>query len=468
MIYDIAVIGGGPGGYTAAIRGAQLGGKVCLIEEAQMGGTCLNRGCIPSKAYFEAAKRIDFVKSCGDFGLNAQLDGFDLSRCVARKDSIVARLTDGIASLLKGQGIDVINARGRLAEAGLIEAIGPDKNRLDINAKKIIIATGSRPAMLPGLKEDGQRIVTSDSIWSVNKTPKSLAIIGGGVIGCELANIFAAFGSHVTILEGLPVILATEDREASRAVQKSFKERGIDIRTGISVQGVVPGDAAVKIEISEGDDVECDMVVVAVGRAANTRGLGLEEAGVELNDRGKIIAGDDMRTSVENIYAVGDAVGRFMLAHVASSEGLAAAANCLGGNKQMDYSAVPYAIFTSPEIASVGEREAGLKENGTPYNVGRFALSANGKALCMGEVEGFVKILSHSETGVVLGASIVGPHASDLIAEITTAVQNKSTTGDLAATIHVHPSVGEAVLEAAEDAMGMAIHKIGRKTTRRR
>lgn len=466
MTYDAAIIGGGPGGYTAAIRAAQLGGKICLIEEAQIGGACLNRGCIPSKAYYEAALRIKAVKAGDEFGISASLKGFDLAKCVKRKDSIVDKLTGGISSLLKGWGVDIISGRGKLTAPDRIEASCADGSTVDISARKIIIASGSRPSMIPGVEADGKYVHTSDSIWTVDALPNRLAIIGGGIIGCELAGIFAEFGSKVVVLESLPGILATEDKEASRAVQKSFKSKGIDVRTGVEVRGAKLSGQAVSIELSQGEAVECDMVVVAVGRRANTQSLGLEEIGVKLS-RGKIVAGDDMRTSVENIYAVGDVVGRFMLAHVASGEGLVAAANCLGGDEKMDYSAVPYAVFTNPEIASVGAREVKLKEEGVPFNVGRFAFAANGKALCTGETDGFVKVLSHAETNQVLGASIVGPHASDLIAELTAAVGKKAPIEDIGATIHVHPSVGEAVLEAAEDAVGKAIHKIGRKSPRR-
>lgn len=462
--YDVAILGGGPGGYVAAIRGGQLGAKVCLIEDRRLGGTCLNRGCIPSKAYYESAQRVDAVRAGAEFGIRASLESFDLAACVRRKNQVVDRLVGGVEKLLAGYGVEVIHGRGTLTAPDTVQVSGADGNRTVVKARNMILATGSRPADLPGVAVDGERIITTDQVWDLETLPDRMVVIGGGVNGCEIAAMFASFGTKVTVLEVMDRLLPPEDREVSRTVRKSLERRGVEVRTGVKVQGAEAGDAGVTVSLEGGDELRCDRALVAVGRAYNSEGLGFEEAGVALDPKGRVVVNDEMETSVPGIYAVGDVVGQYMLAHVATSEALVAMHNSLGKKYWMDYSVVPYAVFTRPEVAGVGAREAELKEQGIPYKVGRFSFAASGKALCMGEPEGFIKLLSHDDTGRVLGASIVGAHASDIVGEVAVAMRMEASPGDIVTTIHVHPTISEVILEASEDTMGLSIHKMGRRS----
>ncbi|NOY46160.1 MAG: dihydrolipoyl dehydrogenase [Deltaproteobacteria bacterium] len=461
--YDVAVLGGGPGGYVAAIRGGQLGAKVCVVEEASLGGTCLNRGCIPSKAFYESAARVLAVRNGAEFGVRASMEGFDMGACVARKNRVVGTLVGGVQKLLQGYGVDVIQGRGTLTAPDAIQVRSPDGSSRVVRARNVIVATGSRPAGLPGLTPDGNRILTTDAVWDLEALPRRLVIVGGGVIGCELAYIFAAFGSRVTVLEALDRILATEEKEASRTVRRSLEALGVEIRTDVRVAGAETRGEEVAVALEGGDPVLGDYAVVAVGRIPASSGIGLEDLGVEVDDRGRIVVNDEMETSVPGVYAVGDVVGQYQLAHVATSEALVAMHNSLGKKYWMDYSIVPYAVFTRPEVASVGAKEAELKEKGVPYKVGRFSFGASGKALCMGEPEGFIKILSHEDTGRILGATIVGAHASDIVGEVAVAMRMEASPGDIVTTIHVHPTISEVVLEASEDTMGLSIHRMARR-----
>jgi dihydrolipoamide dehydrogenase len=463
MTYDVAILGGGPAGYVGAIRGGQLDAKVCVIEEGQLGGTCLNRGCIPSKAFFESARRMQALSQGAEFGIRASFDAFDLEACVQRKDGVVRQLVGGVQTLLKGYGVEVISGKGVLTAPDTVQVTGADGAKSVVKARNVVIATGSRPAEVPALPVDGSRIVTSDQIWDLRVLPKRMVIVGGGVIGCEVAHIFSAFGTKVTIVELLDRILATEDKDVARAVHKTLESRGVEIRTGVKVEGAEAGSSRVVVTLEGGEEFACDCAVVAVGRAYNSGGIGLEEAGIALDPKGRVQVNDEMETSVPGVYAVGDVVGQFMLAHVATSETLVAVHNALGKKYWMDYTVVPYAIFTGPEVAAVGAKESELKESKTAYKVGRFAFAASGKALCMGEPEGFIKILSHSETGRILGAAIVGAHASDIIGEVALAMRMEASPGDIVTTIHVHPTISEVILEAGEDTMGLSIHKAGRR-----
>jgi dihydrolipoamide dehydrogenase len=467
MMYDVAFIGGGPGGYVGAIRGGQLDAKICIIEAAELGGTCLNRGCIPSKAYYASASRMAMVADSDLFGINISSATFDLTACKKRKDSVVDELVGGVEKLLKGNNVDLVRGRGRFTASDTVEVTAADGTTSEVKARNFIIATGSRPMDIPSMPVDGTRIVNSDQIWQMDDLPESMVIVGGGVIGCELAHIFSAFGVKVTVVELLDRILFTEEKESGRAVAKKLKMHGVEFHTATKVESAEALADGAKVTLEGGKELLCDRVVVAVGRVPNTEGLGLKEAGVSVGERGHVKVNDEMETDVMGIYAVGDVVGRYMLAHVATSEAMVAIHNALGKKYWMDYDTVPRAIFTSPEVASVGLIEPQLKEEGTPYNVGRFSFAASGKALCMGEREGFIKLLSHKDTGRILGASIVGPHASDVIAEVALAMRMEASPGDIVTTIHVHPTISEVVLEASEDTMGLAIHKMGRKPVRK-
>ncbi len=459
--FDIVVIGGGPGGYVAAIRGAQLGAKVALVEKDRLGGTCLNRGCIPTKALYYSAKTLSAVKRSKDFGVDAELRGFDLSKAVERKDGVVERLVNGVGQLLKANGVEVLRGEGYLSSKGRV-AVKGEGGTEEVGAKNIIIATGSEPAMIPAFNIDRKNVLTSTEMLDLKELPGSVLIIGGGVMGCEFAAILSAFGSSVTVVELLPEILSTEDRQISRQVARSFKAAGISVLTGVTVEVVEPGEGRVKTRLADGREFVTDKVLVTIGRSFNSSGLGLEALGVA-TEKGRILVNSRMETNVEGVYAIGDVTGGMLLAHVASFEGITAVSNALGRTKEMDYSTVPYGIFTDPEVAGVGLKEKEAKEKGMDVKVGRFPYAASGKAMAMGEVDGFVQIVADPGTDRVLGCSIVGAHATDLIGEVALAVKSGAKTTDIAETIHAHPTLPELVMEAAEDVHGMAIHKAGRR-----
>jgi len=460
--FDVVIIGGGPGGYVAAIRGSQLGGKVCLIEKDRLGGTCLNRGCIPTKALHASARILSMARKGKPFGVEIKEASLDLSRAIARKDEVVERLVKGVAQLLKGNGVTTIEGEGFIEDRGLIRVTKKDGQREVVYAKRIIIATGSEPAMIPAFNMDGKDILTSTEMLNLKALPKSLLIIGGGVMGCEFASIFAEFGSRVTIVELLPEILSTEDRQVIRVISKAFKDKGIDVHTEASVEKVEVLEGGVKTRLTDGREFVTEKVMVSIGRGFNTSGLGLERLGIK-TEKGRIVVNERMETNVEGVYAVGDVTGGMLLAHVASSEGIVAVNNALGKDRRMDYSLIPVGIFTDPEIASVGLREKDARDRGIDIKIGRFPYVASGKALCMGEEDGFVQILSDPGTDRVLGCTIVGSHATDLIGEVTMAIKAGTRTKDIAETIHAHPTLPEIVMEAAEDVHGMAIHKMGKR-----
>jgi dihydrolipoamide dehydrogenase len=468
--FDLVIIGGGPGGYVAAIRGAQAGAKVALVEKRKLGGTCLNWGCIPTKALYHSAKTLSMVKHSEDFGVTTSEVGFDLAKAVARKDGIVDKLVGGVGQLLKGNGVEVLSGAGIIENAGKVIIKRHDDTE-EIKTKNIIIATGSEPAMIPVFNIDRKNILTSTEMLDLKEIPESLLIIGGGVMGCEFATIFAKFGSRVTIVELLDTILSTEDKQIVRTVAKSFKALGIEVKTGVNVESVEAGDfdgGKVKTTLAGGVEIISEKALVSIGRSFNSTGLGLEELGVEL-DRGAIKVNEKMETNVKGVYAIGDVVGGMLLAHVASSEGGVAVENAVGSGKaSMDYSVVPAGIFTDPEIASVGLREKEAAQNGQEVKVGRFPYAASGKALGMGTSDGFVQVVVDPETQKVLGASIVGAHATDLIGELSLAMKTGATTHDIAETIHAHPTLPEIVQEAVEDAVGRAVHKISRNTKGRK
>jgi len=460
--FDIVVIGGGPGGYVAAIRGAQAGATVAVIERQRVGGTCLNRGCIPTKALYYSAKTLSAVKKAEAFGVTTGEVGFDLGKAVARKDDIVTRLTGGIAQLLKGNGVELVSGKGVITGEGKVAATLEDGTVEEIAAKKIIIATGSEPALIPAFKIDGENVITSTEALNLTEIPKSLLIIGGGVMGCEFATLFSKFGSEVKIVELLPAILSTEDKQVVRVIAKAFKASGVEVMTEVMVESVDVTDGGVKTTLKDGAEIVTEKVLVSIGRSFNTQGIGLETVGVEL-ENGHIKVNEKMETTAKGVYAIGDVVGGMLLAHVASVEGEVAVVNALGGDKKMDYSVIPAGIFTDPEIASVGLREKDANEQGLDVKVGRFPYAASGKALAMGEGDGFVQIVADATSDKILGASIVGAHATDLLGELTLAVRLGRTARDIIDTVHAHPTLPEVVLEAAEDVHAKAVHKLTRR-----
>ncbi len=461
--FDLVVIGGGPGGYVGAIRAAQLGANVALIEKGNVGGTCLNRGCIPTKTMYYAAKMLKTMKNAETFGVtySGGTVGFDLSKALERKDSVVTRLVGGVEQLLRANGVTLLRGTASFEDARKIKIESEDGEEV-ITAAKTIIATGSEPAMIPAFNIDRENVITSTEALNLSEVPESMLIIGGGVMGCEFATIFSHFGTKVTIVELLDTILSTEDKAIVRVVAKAFKTGGVEVKTGVMVDSVTVTDEGVKTTLKEGAEFVTEKVLVSIGRSFNTQGIGLENAGVEL-EKGCIKVNDKMETNVPGIYAIGDVTGGMLLAHVASVEGVVAVSNALGNEKTMDYSVIPAGIFTDPEIASVGIREKQAKEQGLEVSIGRFPYAASGKALAMAEADGFVQIVSDPATDKVLGCSIVGAHATDLIGEAALAMKAGLTIAEIVDTVHAHPTLPEVFMEAAEDVHGFAIHKVGRR-----
>jgi dihydrolipoamide dehydrogenase len=487
-IFDIAVIGGGPGGYHAAVRAAQYGAKVALIEKANLGGTCLNWGCIPTKALYASAELIHKIRDQGeDFGVSGDFK-IDFAIAVERKNTIVRELVEGIASLEKAWKNAVYKGHGKIIGGNSdnsfeISVEGEKSTR--IKAKRVIIATGSSPAMISAFNIDHKRILTSDDILDPNfKTvPKSLLVIGAGVIGCEFANIFATFGSKVTMLEYLSSPIATEEPMVIKEIQKKLELLGIELNVSQNVLSVVNTGSGVKattcsadvprdqIESAEKSYFEAEYCLVSIGRVRESKNIGLEELGIQ-TDRGAIaIDKKSTETDVDGVFAIGDvaASGAPMLAHVASYMGDIAVSNALYSlgdfpvhPREANYTVVPATIFTSPNIGSVGLRRNQAKNAGIDIAMGRFAYESLGKAKCMGETEGFLLILADKNTGKIVGASCIGAEAPELIATIAVAMQHGLTSHNLAETIWSHPTISEMILETAEDVFGLAIHKKGR------
>jgi len=455
----IVIIGAGPGGYVAAIRAAQLGAKVTVIEDTEVGGTCLNRGCIPTKAIITSTELLERVRNAKEFGLEIGGDiSYSLERIMERKERVVGTLVKGIKGLFKGWGIELIDGRGMLLSQRKVEVTLKDGGKKEIDADKIIIATGSRPLDIPTFSFDNDRILSSDDILKIKQIPKSLIIIGAGVIGCEFATIFRTLDTEVTMVEMLPHAISTEDEEISETLERELKKRKIKLILNSKVEKVIKEDGGVVSTLTNGSEIRAEKILVSIGRAFNTEGLGLEEVGINKGKRGEILVNDKMETNIPGIYAIGDVIGGIMLAHVASTEGLVAIENALGGNRTMDYRAVPSAIFTSPEIGSVGLREKEALEKGYDIKIGRLSFRALGKAHTSGEIAGMVKVIADARDDKVLGVHIIGPHATDLIHEGALAIKMGATAKDMAHTIHAHPTFSEAIMEASEDVHGMAIH----------
>ena len=458
--YDLGIIGGGPGGYVAAIKAAQLGGSVCLIEKGEWGGTCLNRGCIPTKTLFAVANLATQVQEASAFGVNINGETtIDYSQVLNHKTSVIQQLTGGIAQLLKANGVDSLNGTATLIDRNTIAVSKPDGTTEQLHAENIIIATGSEPAEPPIFDIDESQVLTTTGILNLTELPESLLIVGGGVSGCEFASIFNALGCRVTVLELLPTILATEDIQVIRHIQLFMKRKGITIHTGAQLTHVKKSDASVTAVLESGEKLTAQKILVSIGRRYNTDGIGLEKVGVR-TEGGKIVVDARLQTNVAGIYAVGDVASRYLLAHVASAEGKVAAQNCLGANAEMDYQVIPWCVFTLPEIGHVGMTEKEATDEGYEVKVGRFPYAANGKALGLRETDGFVKTVSDADSGDILGAHIVGAHASILIHEAAVAIRTGATVMDIAGTVHAHPTLAEMVMESAEAAYDRAIHSL--------
>lgn len=459
--YDIAVIGGGPGGYVAAIRAAQLGACVCLVEADKVGGTCLNRGCIPTKAYYSTAQLLNKVRHAEEYGVMLSVPTFDFARAAQRKDEVVAKLVGGIEQLLKGNKVDLLRGKGFLEGPGRVGIRRPELTA-HIRAKKIILATGSVPVAPKSLPVDGKNVLTSNEILAMKDLPKRLLVIGGGYIGCEFASIFATFGCEVTVVEALPNILANSDRQIVREVEKAFRNLEVKIHLKTSVEALESTADGVTARLSDGQELQFDKALIAIGRRPNSAGMNFAESGIEMNN-GAVVVDDQLRTSVDGVYAIGDVTGGIQLAHVASYQAEIAVKNALGAAETVDYRVVPSAIFTLPEVAQVGLTEEQCKEQQLDYQVGRFAYQATSKAVCEGETAGSIKVLAESGSGQILGAAIVGAEASAMISELAAAMAAGISVQHLAEVIHAHPTLPEMIKEAAEDVTGMAVHKLGRR-----
>jgi dihydrolipoamide dehydrogenase len=455
----LAVIGAGPGGYVAALKAARLGAEVKVIEDTEVGGTCLNKGCIPTKALLASSEAYAKAKEIESFGID--LEGSikpNLDKIMARKDKIVSTQVKGIRGLFKSWGVTLLEGRGVLVSPREIDVRKSDGSRETMNVDKIIIATGSRPAKIPAFPFDGVNVLSSDDALKLSEIPASMLIVGAGVIGCEFACMFRELGTQVTMIEMLSRAVSTEDMEISELLERELKKRKIKLLTGVSVDKVSVSGKSVTATLGDGQEIKAHKMLVSIGRSLNSDGIGLVEAGVNKGQKGQISVNDKMQTNVEDVYAVGDVTGGTMLAHVASNGGEVAAANACGIDTKIDYSAVPSAIFTSPEIGSVGLREFQAAEKGIKIRTGHFQFRGLGKSHAMGEIAGLLKVVADYDSDKVLGAHIIGPHASDIIHEAALAVRKELTVKDIADTIHAHPTLSEGLKEAAEDVHGEAVH----------
>jgi dihydrolipoamide dehydrogenase len=447
--FDLVVIGAGPGGYIAAIRAAQLGLNVaCIEKEAALGGTCLRVGCIPSKALLESSERFADVKhGLGTHGIKVQGVELDLPAMLKRKDSIVRQLTNGVGGLFKKNGVTRYTGTGRLLGGGRVAVDGTQP--VELQAKHILIATGSQVASLPGITFDGDRIGTSTEALAYPSVPGLLVVIGAGVIGLELGSVWSRLGAKVTVLEYLDRILPGTDTEIATQARKSFEKQGLVFQLGVRVTGAeVQGDQVV-VTRDGGEPITCDRVLVAVGRKPNTEGLGLDAVGLETDKRGRIPVDAHFQTSVPGLYAIGDVIAGPMLAHKAEEEGVACVERIVTGYGHVNYDTIPNVVYTMPEVASVGRTEEELQAAGIPYRKGSFPFMANGRAKALAITDGQVKILAHAETDRLLGVHIFGPWAGELIAEAAAAMEFGATAEDLARTCHAHPTLSEAIKEAA-------------------
>ena len=449
--YDVIIIGAGPGGYNCAIRCGQLGLKVACVESREtLGGTCLNVGCMPSKALLHATELYETAqKDFPSMGLKATVEA-DIPAMIESKNKVVTGLTQGIEYLFKKNKVDHIRGFGKIKAKGEVEVDGKV-----YKTKNIVIATGSEVAKLPGVEIDEKSIVSSTGALELQKVPGHLLVIGGGVIGLELGSVWRRLGAKVTVVEYMPTIMVNSDKEIQKAALRMFKKQGMKFELSRKVMGVdkTKSGLTVKTEAADGGkpkDIEADVVLVCIGRRAYTEGLGLENVGIE-TDRAGRVQHDHWKTSVEGIWAIGDVIDGPMLAHKAEEEGVAVAESIAGQSGHVNYAVIPDVVYTHPEIASVGQTEEELKEAGIPYKKGKFPFTANSRARANHEAEGFAKILSHAETDEILGAHILGPLAGDLIHEVAVAMEFKAASEDLARTCHAHPTVSEAVRQAAMD-----------------
>ncbi|NYB72760.1 dihydrolipoyl dehydrogenase [Sedimentibacter hydroxybenzoicus DSM 7310] len=456
--YDIIIIGGGPGGYPAAIYAAKNNARVAIIEKEELGGTCLNKGCIPTKTFIKSAGLYNDIKSSQQFGITTEGVSFKWDKILNNKNKVVRGLTNGVQTLLKSNGIDIYKGKGKLIDNNTVKIEG--NNNEIITGANIVIATGSKPATIPVKGSDLGGVITSDEALDLENLPESLAIIGGGVIGVELGYVFRTFGVDVTIIEMLPEILPRQDADAIKVVKDSLQKIGIKILTETKLLGIEKAGEMLKVNFDTKngqDSIIAENVLISAGRKSEIdviNGLSI------VTDKQGIVVDEYMRTNISNIYAIGDVTGKVMLAHVATHQALVAVKNILGKEIKMNYNVIPSCIYTNPELASVGLTEEEAKINYKSVKVGLFPFAASGKAKTIGETDGFVKIICDEKYNEILGVHIVGDHATELIAEACLAIKMECTAEELADTIHAHPTLSEAVMEASEAVTGFAIHNL--------
>jgi dihydrolipoamide dehydrogenase len=452
MNYDVIIIGSGPGGYVCAIRCAQLGMKTAIVEKYNtLGGTCLNVGCIPSKAMLDSSHQYhDAVHKFSDHGINIGTPKIDFKQMVARKQSVVDQMTKGVEFLIKKNKIDPYTGMGSFIDANTILVEGEKTEKL--TGKNIIIATGSKPSSIPGIEIDKKRIITSTEALELKEIPKHLIVIGGGVIGLELGSVYRRLGAEVSVVEYAPSIIASMDASLGKEMGRVMKKQGMKLHLGHKVTGVTTKGKTVSVtaEGKKGEvTLEGDYCLVAVGRKPNTAGLRADKAGVKLDDRGRIEVNEHLQTNIPNIYAIGDVVKGAMLAHKAEEEGVSVAEMLAGQKPHINYNLVPGVVYTWPEVAGVGQTEEQLKEAGVTYKVGQFPFRANGRAVAGMDIDGFVKILADAKTDEVLGAHMIGPRVADMITQVATAMEFRASAEDIARVCHAHPTTSEATKEAA-------------------
>lgn len=461
MNYDLIVIGSGPGGYVAAIRASQLGLKTAIIERESLGGICLNWGCIPTKALLKSAQVFEYIKHAADYGINVKDSSHDFAAVVKRSRGVADGMSKGIAFLMKKNKIDVIMGTGKLASAGKVEVTDAAGAKKTYEAKHVILATGARSRELPNIKIDGKKIIGYRDAMVLPTQPKTMIVMGSGAIGCEFAYFYSTMGTKVTIVEFLPNILPVEDEDVSKEVAKSFKKAGIDIMTDASVESVDTKGAGCKVKIKTKTGViemEADVVLSAVGVQTNLENLGLESVGVK-TDKGKVLVDDYYMTNIKGVYAIGDIVKGQALAHVASAEGIICVEKIAGHHPEpLNYNNIPGCTYSSPEVASVGYTEKAAKEAGYELKIGKFPFSASGKASASGAKEGFVKLIFDAKYGEFLGAHMVGANVTEMIAEAVVARKLETTGMEIIKSVHPHPTMSEAIMEAAAQAYGECIH----------
>ena len=454
--FDLVVIGAGPGGYVAAIKAAQEGFRVCLIEKGLLGGSCLNVGCIPTKTLLANAQVMHKIAHAAEYGITTGPVTFDYGKMKLRKDGVIDKIRKSLEGLLLSNGMVIMHGTAEFLSPREIKVKG--EQNVIIHAEKTIIATGSEPLDIPAFPCDHKRVLNSTSILELTSLPKTLAIVGGGYIGCEFASLFCDLGVKVIILEALPSIVMMQGNAVAESLTRAFVKKGIEIQTNVMVEGIDHHPAGLSVRLKDKAPVPCDMALVSIGRKIISSGLGLEKAGVAVSDKGAILVNDKMETNVPDIYAIGDVTGKYMLAHVASHQGVIAASNAIGQTAKMHYNAVPAVIFTNPEIATVGMTLEQAQEAGIDAAVGKFPFQALGKSIAAIETEGFAQIIVDRKTGQILGAQVIGHEASTLIAEMGLAIANELTVDCVMDTVHAHPTVAEVWLEAALLANDTPIH----------